>query len=566
MHAMVLVAPAASLAGFRLKRGGRDSRKTAGRSPSREPRCSNLKVRQPMTIVAEPESNTQEQVFAFMMGLTTNPPVRRVDTHAASVFLAGRRAFKIKRSVRFPFLDYSTLAKRKAACEAEMTVNHPFAPQIYHRVASITRGEDGSLSIDGSGIPVEYAVEMERFDERQTIDHLAEAGPPDPELVDDIAEVIAVSHAKTTPAPTEPWVESIPSLIAGNTAAFRTADGICREAIDALEAASRSAFLRIRAVLERRCKQGFLRHCHGDLHLGNIVLIEHKPVLFDAIEFDPAMASIDVLYDLAFPIMEFLHYQRRAAANLLLNRYLTMTPEENLNGLVALPLFLSVRAAIRAKVLHDRLAQNRVDKAAVAETARAYFELACQLITPPAPQLVAVGGLSGSGKSVLARALASTVEPLPGAVVLRSDVARKRLFQVREAHRLPANAYQPEVTKRVYEVLARQAGQVLSQGQSVVVDAVFAHPSERTAIHEVARARNVPFTGLFLVADLATRMMRVGQRKGDASDATPEIAELQQGYDVGTVDWARIDASGPPEQTLESSRAELVHCRLPGPG
>jgi hypothetical protein len=306
-----------------------------------------------------------------------------------------------------------------------------------------------------------------------------------------------------------------------------------------------------------------VRHCHGDLHLGNIVLIEHKPVLFDAIEFDPAMASIDVLYDLAFPIMEFLHYQRPVAANLLLNGYLTVTPKENLDGLAALPLFLSVRAAIRAKVLHDHLAQNCVDKAAVATTASAYFELARRLITPPAPRLVAIGGLSGTGKSVLAHALASAVEPLPGAVVLRSDVVRKRLFQVREAHRLPANAYRPEVTKQVYEILARHAGQVLSQGWSVVVDAVFAHPSERTTIHEVAHARNVPFTGLFLVADLATRMRRVGQRKGDASDATPEIAELQQGYNVGTVDWARIDASGPPEQTLENSRAELVHRKLP---
>jgi aminoglycoside phosphotransferase family enzyme/predicted kinase len=510
------------------------------------------------------ESATQEQVFSHLLGLTTNPRVLRIDTHAASVFLVGRRALKIKRAVRFPFLDYSTLAKRKAACEAEMIVNLPFAPQIYHRVVPITRGADGSLSIDGSGIPVEYAVEMERFDERQTIDLLAEAGPLDLELVDDIAEVIAASHVKAAPAPTEPWVESIPSLITGNTAGFRAAGGIRGETIDELDHASQSAFLRIREVLERRGKRGFVRHCHGDLHLGNMVLIAQKPVLFDAIEFDPAMASIDVLYDLAFPIMEFLHYRRPAAANRLLNGYLAMTPDENLDALAALPLFLSVRAAIRARVLHDRLARNCVDETAVAATARAYFELACRLITPQAPQLVAIGGLSGTGKSVLARALASAVEPLPGAVVLRSDVARKQLFQVGETRRLQAHAYQPEVTKQVYEVLARRAGQVLSQGHSVVVDAVFARQSERNAIREIGRAQSIPFVGLFLVADLATRMRRVGQRKGDASDATPEIAELQQGYDVGTVDWARIDASGTPEQTLESGRAELIHCSPPG--
>ncbi len=225
-----------------------------------------------------------------------------------------------------------------------------------------------------------------------------------------------------------------------------------------------------------------------------------------------------------------------------------------------------MRAAIRAKVLHDRLAQNCSDNATVAETAHAYFELAHQLIHPPAPRLVAIGGLSGTGKSVLARALGAVIEPQPGAVVLRSDIARKQRFQAGETQRLPASAYQPEVTTQVYEVLARRAGRILSQGHSVIVDAVFARPSERSAIGDVARGLEVPFIGLFLVADLATRVRRVGQRKGDASDATPAIAELQEGYDIGALDWARIDASGEPEQTLEKGKAELDNCRHPGFG
>jgi uncharacterized protein len=504
-------------------------------------------------------SGSQETVFAFLMGLTTRPPVHRIDTHAASVFLAGPRALKVKRAVRFPFLDYSTLAKRKAACEAEISVNRRFAPQIYHRVVAITRDADGSLSIDGDGKPVEYAVEMARFDESQTIDHLSEAGVPDLDLVCSIADAIAVSHARAAPASVEPWIKSIPSLIAGNTDAFWTVALIRKDTIDELDGASRSAFLRVHKLLQQRGEEGFVRHCHGDLHLGNIVLIEHKPVLFDAIEFDPLIASIDVLYDLAFPIMEFLHYRHHAAANVLLNRYLTMTLDEN--ALAALPLFLSMRAAIRAKVLYDRLAQDGSDQATVAETAHAYFKLARQSINPPAPKLVAIGGLSGTGKSVLARALAPAIEPLPGAVVLRSDIVRKQRFQAGETHRLPASAYQPEVTKQVYEVLARRAGQILSQGHSVVVDAVFARQSERTAIRDVARALNIPFSGLFLVADIATKMRRVGQRKGDASDATPKIAQMQERYDVGTVDWALIDASGTPEQTLANGQAELVHCK-----
>jgi aminoglycoside phosphotransferase family enzyme/predicted kinase len=519
-----------------------------------------------MTASIERESCNQEKVFAFLMGLSTHPPVHRIDTHAASVFLAGSRALKIKRAVRFPFLDYSTLAKRKAACEAEIKVNHPFAPQIYHRVVAISRGEDGSLSLDGNGTPVEYAIEMARFDESQTLDHLAETGVPDADLVGGVADAIAASHARAATAPTEPWIDSMPSIIADNTASLRSAASIRRETVDALDDASRSAFAAVRTLLHQRGKRGFVRHCHGDLHLGNIVVIEHKPVLFDAIEFDPAMASIDVLYDIAFPIMDFLHYQRHAAANVLLNRYLVGSPDENLDALAALPLLLSMRAAVRAKVLHARLAQDGSDKATTVDTAHAYFELAHQLIHPPAPKLVAIGGMSGTGKSILARALAPAVEPLPGAVVLRSDITRKQQFQVDEAQRLSTSAYQPEVTAQVYEVLARRADQALSQGHSVVVDAVFARQSERTAIRDVARARDIPFIGLFLVADLATRMRRIGERKGDASDATPEIAELQEGYDVGTVDWVHIDASGTPEQTLKNGNAELVSCKHPGIG
>jgi aminoglycoside phosphotransferase family enzyme/predicted kinase len=510
-----------------------------------------------MTASIAREARNQERVFGFLMGLATDPPVHRIDTHAAAVFLAGSRALKVKRAVHFAFLDYSTLAKRKAACEAEMNVNQPFAPQIYRRVVPITQGEDGSLSIDGDGAAVEYAVEMARFDERQTIDHIAEAGPPAAGLVCDIADAIAASHARAAPAPTEPWLQSIPSLIAGNTAALRAAASTRRQTVDELDDASRSAFAGTRRLLTQRGENGFVRHCHGDLHLGNIVLIEHKPVLFDAIEFDPAMASTDVLYDLAFPIMDFLRYQHRAAANILLNRYLAMTSDDNLNALAALPLFMSIRAAVRAKVLYDRLAQTSGDKAPVAEAARAYLDLARQLIVPPAPTLVAIGGLSGTGKSVLARALAPAVEPQPGAVVLRSDIARKQRFRASQTDQLPASAYQPEVTKLVYEDLARRADQLLRQGHSVIVDAVFARQSERTAIRDAARARTVPFIGLFLVADLATRMSRVGQRKGDASDATPEVARIQEGYDVGTIDWARIDASGTPEQTLESGQAAL---------
>jgi aminoglycoside phosphotransferase family enzyme/predicted kinase len=501
---------------------------------------------------------TQESVFAFLTNPATHPHVRRIDTHAASVFLEGDRALKIKRAIRFPYLDYSTLEKRKAACDEELRISRPFAPQIYRRVVPITKGGDGSLEIDGRGTPVEYAVEMTRFDERQTIDHLAEAGPLDSGLVDAIADAIAASHLIAPLAPAEPWINSIPGIIDGNTRAFREAACFPADDIDDLDEASHTAFAEIRGLLEQRGRQGHVRRCHGDLHLANIVLIDRKPVLFDAIEFDPGIASTDVLYDLAFPLMDFARYGQQAAANTLLNRYLAQTADENLDALAALPLFMSLRSAIRGNVLRSRLGRNPDGNADVVQSARAYFELARRAIRPRAPMLVAVGGLSGTGKSVLARALAPSVMPLPGAVVLRTDVLRKQLFKVNETDRLPESGYGPEITGQVYETLARRAVRALSQCHSVVADAVFAHEAERAAIRDAARKLNVRFAGLFLVTDLATRLSRVGHREKDASDATPEIADLQEKYNIGAVDWAVIDASGTPEQTLKQCQTHTA--------
>jgi len=504
-------------------------------------------------------SRMQDSVFAFLTAPATHPGVHRIDTHASSVFLEGGRALKIKRAVRLPFLDYSTLEKRKAACEEEIRINRPFAPQIYHRVVPITRDSDGSMSIDGNGTPVEYAVEMTRFDERQTIDHLAEAGALDTGLVHAIADTIAASHDIEPPAAVEPWINSIPGIIEGNTTALHAAACFLAADIDDLQETSLSAFRRIRGLLERRGKAGYVRRCHGDLHLANIVLIEGKPVLFDAIEFDPEIASTDVLYDLAFPIMDLIRYGRLLAANNLLSRYVATTAEDHLDALAALPLFMSMRAAIRAHVLLARLDRLGHDKADVMRSARTYFELARQTIHPPAPGLIAVGGLSGTGKSVLAHALAPGVPPLPGAVVLRTDVLRKQLFKVGETDRLPESAYRPEITAQIYEMVAQRAGRILAQGHSVLVDAVFARKAERDAIHSAARKLNVRFVGLFLTVDLAIRVKRIGHRQRDASDATPEIAELQEKYDLGAVDWTVIDASGTPEQALKQCELRIAH-------
>jgi aminoglycoside phosphotransferase family enzyme/predicted kinase len=515
-----------------------------------------------MAVSVPPQSDMQERVFSFLTDPVSHEKVRRIDTHGASVFLEGSRALKIKRAVRFPFLDYSTLERRKAACEEEIRINRPLAPQIYHRVVPITQNKDGSFEIGGRGTPVEYAIEMTRFDERQSFDHLATAGPLDPALIDAAAETIAACHTGAAIAAAEPWIGSIPGIIDGNIKALREAACFPAEAIDDLQRASFAAFSRAAGLLKQRGARGFVRRCHGDLHLANIVLIKQQPVLFDAVEFDPLMATTDVLYDLAFAIMDFLKFGRRAEANALLNRYLQLTAVENLDGLATLPLFMSMRAAIRSQVMLARIKRNACDNAEMMRSVNAYFDLAQAVIHPPPPKLVAVGGLSGTGKSLLARTLAPAVLPEPGAVVIRTDVLRKQHFHVSEIGRLPEEAYRTEVNETIYATLFERASRILASGHSVIVDAVLARPFERDTISEVASKLKVRFSGLFLTADLATRQQRVGGRECDASDATPEIAAIQENYEIGAIDWSLVDASGAPEQTLQKCLAEIPRADL----
>jgi aminoglycoside phosphotransferase family enzyme/predicted kinase len=505
---------------------------------------------------------TQEEVFALLGDPATHgAPVRRIDTHAASVFLAGERAYKVKRAVKFPFLDYSTRAQRKAACEAELAVNHPFAPEIYLRVVAITRA-NGLLALGGEGEPVEWAVEMRRFDENATLDRLADRGKIDLALADALARAVAAAHAKTPAVEAEPWLGGVARFIAQNDEAFREAPDLFAEAQAArLTEASTAALGRLRPMLRERGAQGLVRRGHGDLHLGNIALIGGRPVPFDAIEFDPLIAAGDVFYDLAFLLMDLIERGLKQAANSVLNRYLAETRRDgDFDVLAALPLFMSLRAAIRAKVTAARLeTAARQERDDIAKTAKTYFALACGLIAPPAPALIAVGGLSGTGKSVLARALGADVPPAPGAVLLRSDVERKILFDTRETEPLGPEAYSSEANTEVYASLYKKARRVTAAGHSAIVDAVFATEPERAAIAAAASSSGVRFHGLFLVADLGTRVARIGGRRNDASDADAKVARQQEAYDVGAIEWAKVDASGTPEDTLRHARAALMH-------
>ena len=510
-------------------------------------------------------TSSQEPVFALLADRATHggAAVKRIDTHAGVVFLAGQRALKLKRAVKFPFLDYSTLDQRKAACEAEIAVNRPYAPELYRGVVAITREADGRLTIGGKGEPVEWAVEMRRFDETQTLDHLADAGRIDVALADAIGRAIAAAHARTPDAPAEPWIAALMSYIDEHAKTFAALpelfDAGANERLGSVPSACRAAYARLMPLLAERGRRSLIRRIHGDLHLGNIALIDERPVLFDAIEFSDIIASGDLLYDLAFVLMDLSERGLGETANIVLNRYLADTKrDEDLDALAAMPFYLSLRASIRARVTAARLEQaSETQRPAIAQRARTYFDWALRFIAPPAPVLVAVGGLSGTGKSAVARALAPAIEPSPGAVVVRSDVERKALFGKAETEPLPSAAYAPSTTLRVYCTIADKARRAVAAGHSAVADAVFATQSERDGIERSAAALGVPFHGLFLVADLDTRLARVGGRRGDASDADAAIARAQESYELGALSWTRIDASGTLEETLARAKAAL---------
>lgn len=500
----------------------------------------------------------QSEVFAFLTDPTTyglDGKVTRVDTHGAVVFLAGRDVYKVKRAVFFPFMDFSTLEKRRAACENEIAVNKSNAPDLYLGTVPIRRGARGLLLGGTSGPIVEWAVHMRRFDEVKTLDHLAEKGELDLSIMACLAEIILASHEhapRRNHGATEVFRHRLEDTIEGLAGAE---DVFAPSAVAALRARFMAAYAENERPLKAREGQGKVRLCHGDVHLRNIVLLDGRPVLFDAIEFDDSMATIDILYDLAFILMDLWQRNLHAHANLLFNRYLWRCAniEQELEGLPALPLFLALRAAIRARVTAALAKLEPTAREAHSQEARRFFAAAEDFLAPQAARLVAIGGFSGSGKSTLAQQLAPRIGRAPGAVHLRSDIERKRLCRVGEYERLPDEAYRPEMSDKVYERLRSLAEIALRAGQSAIVDAVHAKTEERDALATIAARANAPFTGLWLDAPLEALVARIKARNDDASDATAAVVREQVSWDLGRLDWARLDASRPISKLMQEA-------------
>jgi len=497
-----------------------------------------------------PAASAGEQAQAAVLSFLSDPraydlagPVTRIDTQNAVVFLAGGDAYKVRRAIRLPFLDFSTLEKRRAACAAEIEANRYNAPDIYLGVVPITLDDD-ALAIGGLGQIVEWSTHMRRFDENATLDKIAERGALTPALVRKLARTIHGSHERAPKRDGARAAAALATYHAQNEAVFKSRpDLFDPERVALLARLGRAALTRVQVPLLARGRAGYVRKCHGDLHLRNIVVIDDEPVLFDAIEFDPDIATGDILYDLAFALMDLWDRDLRAAANLLLTSYLGLGDEAQFAGLAALPVFMSIRAAIRAKVEAANIAHlTGVEQAREKDAARNYFSLAATLLELAPARLIAVGGLSGTGKSTLAAALAPDIGRAPGAVVLRSDVERKHFFAVEETTRLPDEAYGEWASRETYARLARKAGLALRAGHSVVIDAVHSHAFERDGAARIAAEAGVPFAGLWLQAPLDVRLRRVVGRDADASDADARVVTRQTAAPLAQTGWSALDA------------------------
>ncbi len=497
----------------------------------------------------------QREVIDFLSdGASYGTPgatVERIETHISIVFLVGDRAYKLKRAVRFSYLDYSTAELRGRFCRAEFDLNVRTAPALYLRIHAITATGEGTLAFDGAGTTLDWVLEMRRFHQNDLFDRLAEQHRLTPRLMRDLADVIVDFHAAAEPVHQHGGRNGIGQTIAGNTANLMQVSGVDdAKRIQDLNAASMAKLAAVSDLLDERRDRGRVRRCHGDLHLRNVCLFEKRPTLFDCIEFNDELSCIDTLYDLAFLLMDLARRGSSDLANLVFNRYLDLTSD--LDGLAALPLFMSMRAAVRSHVAAALRRQDHSQQAR--QDSCSYLALASRLLDPHPPLLIAIGGRSGVGKSTIAQGLAPDLVPAPGARIIRSDVLRKRLFNVSPETKLPPSAYDHATTAQVYAALHGQAVATLAAGYTAILDATFLREEERRQIALAAEPGGVPFVGLWLDAPREVLAARIAKRTGDASDADLPVLLQQLGFDAGAVTWHRIDASSDTTRCLGAAR------------
>ncbi len=496
----------------------------------------------------------QTEVISFLRSGNAFPDASFVDhiqTHCAHVFLCGDVALKVKRAVRYDYLDQSTPELRRALLERELELNRRAAPMIYRDVVPVTRTADGGLDLDGTGHPVEWVLRMHRFAAECEMTAVAASG----QLTDPVAEALGVEvqqfHA-SCPVLLDRGDDLIHDILDELGRVLIPFDGVVGGGhVRAFLERSRNRLSDLALALQDRSAFGHVKRVHGDLHLRNLLLIDGKPVLFDALEFDERLATCDVLYDLAFLLMDLCHRGLVRQANITMNAYLLAAGGAEDAGLSVLPLFMSVRAAIRAMVLLQT-DQATGQTGVSSQEARLYMAQAVASLDRTTPTLIAVGGISGTGKTVLARDLAVGLGPCPGAVHLRTDTERKSAAGHVD--------YAPSARGAIYDRMFARAATLLVAGRSVILDGTFLNETQRMAAWALASRAGVAFHGLWLTAPERVLLERVTARQGDASDADAEVVRAQfdlAGANVPPPHWTTIDAGGTTQKTRAAARAAL---------
>jgi len=488
---------------------------------------------------------------------TRESNVELIETHISSVLLAGDFAYKIKKPLDLGFLDFSTLARRRLLCQEEVRLNGRLAPDIYLDVVTIT-GSIADPAIGGAGEALEYAVRMRRFSQQGLLSSHPEALTP--EVVDAIVSQLTGFHGTIARVPADQPYGSPGEVLQPMLQNFRQIDSLPgsrgqRSLLEELEDWTLKRFEALKPLIARRKSKGFVRECHGDLHLGNIALEDGRPILFDGIEFNPSLRWIDTMSELAFLLMDMEEKGRSPSAQRLLNGY--MESSGDYQGLDLLRFYQVYRAMVRAKVSAIRRHQEEPgadEWKQLGKEFSAYLSKARDYTRKGSPVLLITHGLSGSGKSTLA---AELVEALP-ALRLRSDVERKRLLglapETRTGSRPGGGIYTVDLTRKTYAQLLELAEGILRSGFSVVVDATFLKAGQRRPFQELARRQRVPFLILDLqvaVKELRARVVKRQAEGRDPSEAGLKVLEAQlTGVEQLTPAEQRMSLVLTPEQGM----------------
>lgn len=482
--------------------------------------------------------------------------IELIETHISWVLLTGQYAYKIKKAIQFDFLDFSTLEKRHFYCQEELRLNRRLAPDLYLQVVPIT-GTAEQVKINGDGEVMEYAVQMRQFSTNHVLSEIANHSGLKPAIIDQLADIIADFHQHTeidVSASRYGTAAEIQHWFSGNFAHIRPLLGQGRflQQLESLEQWGEQELLKNTDLLQQRKQLGFIRECHGDLHLGNIALIDNKVTPFDGIDFNPALCWIDVISEVAFVVMDLQERGMTQFAYRFLNRYLSQTGDYQ--GLSLLRYYLVYRALVRTKVALLRWQQHKNPQDF--QEAENYASLAESFSTPKSPLLVITRGFSGSGKSTISAQLAETL----GMVHCRSDVERQRLLGVSQdvGREINQGLYSAENILFIYQKLVDLAATMINAGFSVLVDAAFLQAAQRELFLQLATNMRVKFLILDFYApeaELKQRIMQRLQSGNDASEATlavlaHQLKTAQPLTDAEQEQTIRVDSSA--EDALEN--------------